>query len=120
KADEVEIISEDIEGWLVASNGDLTVALDVDITKALKNEGIARELVNRIQNLRKDSNLEVTDRIDLKIESNTQIEEAIKNNLDYIKSETLSETLALVSSLEKGVEVEFDDIHTQLGLTKHE
>lgn len=118
--EEVEIISEDIEGWGVASSGDLTVALDVDITDELKNEGIARELVNRIQNLRKDSNLEVTDRIDLQIERNHQIEDAIKNNLDYIKSETLSETLDLVNTVEKGVEVEFDDIHTQLGLTKHE
>lgn len=117
--EEVEILSEDIEGWLVASNGELTVALDVDITEELKNEGIARELINRIQNLRKDSRLEVTDRIDLKIKQSEKIKQAVENNLEYIKSETLSETLDLVETLEGGVQVEFDDIHTQLELTKH-
>lgn len=117
--DEVEITSEDIEGWLVASNGELTVALDVDLTEELKYEGIARELVNRIQNLRKDSNLEVTDHIDLKVQKDGIVEKAIQENLSYIKAETLSETLDLVEKLEEGISVEFDDISTQLALTKH-
>lgn len=117
--DEVEIISEDIEGWLVAGHGDLTVALDVELNEELVNEGIARELVKRIQNLRRDSNLEVTDQIDLQIKKDGIIETAIEKNLDYIKTETLSKTLSLVDNVEGGVEVEFDDVHTRLSLTKN-
>lgn len=116
---EIEITSEDIEGWLVASNGALTVALDVEIDEGLKEEGIARELVNRIQNLRKEAELEVTDHIDLKIKKDGRVEKAVNNNLSYIKTETLAETLDLKDNLEKGVSIEFDDIHTQLALTKH-
>lgn len=117
--DEVEITSEDIEGWLVASNGDLTVALDIDLNPKLIQEGVARELINRIQNLRKDSNLEVTDKIDLKIKKDGRVELAIQENLNYIKTETLAESLDIVEDLETGIEVEFDDIHTRLALTKH-
>lgn len=119
KLDEVEIVSEDLEGWLVASNGELTVALDVDIDETLKYEGIARELVNRIQNLRKDSDLEVTDHIELKVKKDGIVEKAIEQNLSYIKSETLSEYLELTEELDEGVTVEFDDVHTQLALKKH-
>src|SRR5690625_2320816 len=118
--DEVEITSEDIEGWLVAGNGNLTVALDVELNEELINEGIARELVNRIQNLRKDSNLEVTDRINLKIKKDGLVENAINENLTYIKTETLTEELDLVDDLEEGLEVEFGEIHTRLSLKKHE
>ncbi len=116
---EVEITSEDIEGWLVASNGNLTVALDVELNPELINEGIARELVNRIQNLRKDSNLEVTDKIALKIKKDGVVEKAIDKNLTYIKSETLSVSLDMVEDMEDGEKVEFDNVKTQLSLTKH-
>src|SRR5699024_3225902 len=75
--DEVEIVSEDLEGWSVASSDDITVALDVELNDDLRNEGIARELINRIQNLRKDQQLEVTDHIDLKIKKDGTIERAI-------------------------------------------
>lgn len=117
--EEVEITSEDIEGWLVSSSGNITVALDVDITAELKSEGVARELINRIQNLRKDSNLEVTDRIDLKIKKDGIIEKAVKQNISYIKNETLSESLDLVEQLNEGIEVEFDEVKTRLALTKN-
>ncbi len=117
--DDVEITSEDIEGWLVASNGDLTVALDVEIDDNLKNEGIARELINRIQNLRKDSGLEVTDKIDLQVQKDGKVELAVEDNLEYIKTETLAMSLAFVDEVKAGVSVEFDDINTQLALHKH-
>jgi isoleucyl-tRNA synthetase len=90
---DVEIISEDIPGWLVANEGNLTVALDVTLTQELRNEGIARELINRIQALRKEKGLEVTDKIELFVQSHAEITEAIMNNNDYICSETLAAVL---------------------------
>ena len=116
--DDVEITSQDIEGWLVANEGSVTVALDVTISDALKEEGIARELVNRIQNLRKDSGFELTDRIEVFLQADTQIENAIKQNLDYIKLETLTEELQLVAQLDKGTEVSFDTVNTKLYIQK--
>ena len=110
--------SQDIEGWLVANQGSVTVALDVTISDALKEEGIARELVNRIQNLRKDSGFELTDRIEVFLQADTQIENAIKQNLDYIKLETLTEELQLVAQLDKGTEVSFDTVNTKLYIQK--
>ena len=92
-ADDVEIISEDIPGWLVANEGSLTVALDITITSELKNEGIARELINRIQNLRKEMGLEVTDKIEIFVERHPEISDAVFNNNDYICSETLASAL---------------------------
>lgn len=115
---DVEISSQDIEGWLVANQGQMTVALDVTISEALKAEGIARELVNRIQNLRKDSGFEVTDRIEVFFEADEMIERAIKLNLDYIKLETLTEELHLVAELDKGIEVSFDAVNSQLYIQK--
>ena len=115
---DVEITSQDIEGWLVANQGSVTVALDVTISDALKEEGIARELVNRIQNLRKDSGFELTDRIEVFLQADTQIENAIKQNLDYIKLETLTEELQLVAQLDKGTEVSFDTVNTKLYIQK--
>ena len=85
-----DISVDDIEGYLVASDSGLTVAMDITLNEELKNEGIARELVNRIQNFRKDSGLEVTDRIDLKIDSNEAISNAIQSNMDYICDEVLA------------------------------
>lgn len=116
---DVEITSQDIEGWLVASSGSLTVALDVTINESLKNEGIARELVNRIQNLRKESGFEVTDKIDLSILRDGIIEKAIANNEKYLKSETLIAELKYEDNLKEGTEVTFDDVNTKLFIQKH-
>tara|TARA_Y100001960_G_scaffold314515_1_gene378817 strand:+ start:168 stop:716 length:549 start_codon:yes stop_codon:yes gene_type:complete len=117
--DDVEITSEDIEGWLVASNAGLTVALDVTINEELKKEGIARELVNRIQNLRKDSGFEVTDKIDIKLLKDGVVENAVQDNLEYIKNETLTANLELADKLDSGEEINFDDVNTQLLINKH-
>ncbi len=108
--EDVEISSEDIPGWLVANEGNVTVALDITVTTELREEGIAREFVSRIQNLRKERDYEVTDRIELKIQKHDGIESAIVNNKNYICSETLAETLEIVDSIENGggVEVEID------------
>ena len=115
---DVEITSQDIEGWLVANQGAVTVALDVTISEALKEEGIARELVNRIQNLRKDSGFELTDRIEVYLQSEVAIENAIKQNLEYIKLETLTEELHLVAQLDTGVDISFEAINTKLHIQK--
>lgn len=117
--DDVEITSQDIEGWLVANQGAMTVALDVTITAALKEEGIARELVNRIQNLRKDSGFEVTDTIEVVLLHHENMHKAIQNNLEYIKLETLTKTLHEVNQLDKGIAIDFDDISTKLFIQKH-
>jgi isoleucyl-tRNA synthetase len=116
---DVEITSQDIEGWLVASSGPLTVALDITIDDELRNEGIARELVNRIQNLRKESGLEVTDKIELKILKDGNVEKAVESNEAYLKSETLTEILNLEEQLEEGTEVAFDEVQTKLFIQKH-
>ncbi|OMQ12636.1 isoleucine--tRNA ligase [[Flexibacter] sp. ATCC 35103] len=116
--EDVEITSQDIEGWLVANSNGITVALDITISEELKNEGIARELVNRIQNIRKDSGFEVTDKIKVKIKRNGILEEAILKNEDYIKSETLTDELIFVDALESGTEIEFDDIKTMILISK--
>ncbi len=116
---DVEISSQDIEGWLVASSGPLTVALDVTIDETLKNEGIARELVNRIQNLRKESGFEVTDKIDIKILKDGFVESAIYGNEEYIKTETLTAELNIEEKLEEGVAIAFDEVNTKLFIQKH-
>ena len=115
--DDVEISSQDIEGWLVANQGSVTVALDITVSDSLKQEGIARELVNRIQNLRKNSGFEVTDHIDICILDNKNITNAVLNNLDYIKIETLTKKLELVKELDDGIEIDFDGISTKLLVT---
>ena len=116
--DDVEITSQDIEGWLVANSNGITVALDIVISPELRNEGIARELVNRIQNIRKDSGFEVTDKIKVYIQQNNILEAAVLPNLDYIKSETLTNDLIFEEKTENGTEIEFDDIKTILKITK--
>lgn len=115
-----EITSEDIPGWLVASDGPLTVALDITITEELKEEGIAREFVNRIQNLRKDRGFDVTDKVELKIKSHTAIDSAIKNNLTYICSETLASSLELVDvALDAGTSIEVEEgVETIIAIDK--
>ncbi len=100
RPEDVEIITEDIPGWAVSNLGNLTIALDITVTPQLKEEGLARELVNRIQNLRKDKNFEVTDKILLKIEKNSEIDAVINNNYSYICSETLAESLDLCNKIE--------------------
>jgi len=117
--DDVEISSQDIEGWLVANSNGITVALDVTIGPELKNEGIARELVNRIQNLRKDSGLEVTDRVEVSIQNNQALIEAVEQNRDYIKQETLTEELKFEEHIVNGIEIAFDDITTKLSIKKY-
>ena len=116
---EVEISSQDIEGWLVANADGFTVALDVTLTDELKQEGVARELVNRIQNLRKDSGFEVTDRIDVQLQKHENIEKAIKNNLEYIKTETLTAELEIIDQMSNGIDIDFDNVNTKLFITKH-
>jgi len=121
--EDVEIISEDIPGWQVISDGKLTVALDTTITQDLKEEGIAREFINRIQNLRKDKGLEVTDRIELKVLKHAGIQASLINNKDYICAEILAASLDIVNQLdsEDAVEVEVnDDIQTRISIRKHE
>ncbi|MEO6178083.1 MAG: isoleucine--tRNA ligase [Flavobacterium circumlabens] len=116
--EDVEITSQDIEGWLVANSNGITVALDITITEDLKKEGIAREVVNRIQNIRKDSGFEVTDKIKVQIKRTGLLEEAILKNEDYIKSETLTDNLVFTDALESGIEIEFDDIKTMILISK--
>jgi isoleucyl-tRNA synthetase len=118
---DVEISTEDIPGWLVQSEGGITVALDITLSEELKKEGMAREFVNRIQNLRKESGLEVTDKIHLKILKHNEINEAINKNKNYICSETLAGKLDLVDEMEKnsGVVVELEDeVSTMISIEK--
>ncbi len=116
--EDVEITSQDIEGWLVANSNGITVALDITISEELKQEGISRELVNRIQNIRKDSGFEVTDKIKVQLKRNGILEEAILKNEAYIKSETLTSDLVFVDEIENGIEIEFDDIKTMILISK--
>ena len=116
--DDVLISSQDIEGWLVANSNGITVALDVTISETLKNEGIAREIVNRIQNLRKDSGFEVTDRIHVSLLSCELLDTAVEQNLEYIKEETLTDTLSFKVEMEQGTEISFDGIQTKLSINK--
>ena len=115
---DVEISSKDIEGWLVANEGAVTVALDVTITEDLRKEGIARELVNRIQNARKDNGLEVTDKIKLTILNNNNLQQSVLDNKSYIMSETLTNELVFVDELNNGTEIEFDTIKSKLLIEK--
>ena len=117
--EDVEILSEDIPGWLVANEGRLTVALDINITKELREEGIARELINRIQNLRKESDFNVTDKIDLYIGKHKEINEAVENFKAYIASQVLAENVTLIDKAEDGAQpIEIDDIQTFIKIQK--
>ena len=115
---DVEISSKDIEGWLVANEGSLTVALDVTITEELRKEGIARELVNRIQNARKDKGLELADKIKLTVLNFENLQKSITDNKDYIMSETLTNELVFVDDLIDGTEIEFDTIKSKILIEK--
>jgi isoleucyl-tRNA synthetase len=117
--EDVEITTDDIPGWLVASEGGLTVALDITLTEELKGEGVARELVNRIQNMRKDSGFEVTDRIEIKIKNTPAISSAVEANKNYICAEVLADSLELVESATGGTTVEIDaETSTEIAINR--
>ena len=118
---DVEILSEDIPGWLVANEGNVTVALDITVTDELRQEGIARELINRIQNLRKDKGFEVTDKIDIQIEKHDNITDAVVNNNEYICSETLATNLCYTDEIKENGKVLVDlgeDLTTHILIKK--
>ena len=117
-AEDVEISSKDIEGWLVANEGGLTVALDVTLTGDLRKEGVARELINRVQNTRKDSGLEVTDKIKLTVLKFNNLQQAITDNKEYIMSETLTSEMVFVDELNDGTDIEFDAIKSKILIEK--
>ena len=114
---DVEIVSEDIPGWLVANEGKLTVALDITITGELRKEGIARELVNRIQNIRKANGFEIVDRINVTIQSNEAVNESVKEFNDYIKNQVLADNVIL-SEIQDGIELDLDDFKLQIKVEK--
>jgi isoleucyl-tRNA synthetase len=116
EAVDVDIISEDIPGWLVANEGNLTVALEVELTEELKNEGMARELINRIQNIRKESGLEITDRIVVTIEPNEEVRKSLGSFEDYIKTQVLAEEILLQPN--DGQEIVFDDFKLNIKVLK--
>ena len=115
-AEDVDIISEDIPGWLVGNEGNLTVALDITLTDELRNEGMARELVNRIQNIRKKSGLEITDRITVTIEPKEPAAKAIEAFGDYVARQVLADSITIAQN--DGQEVEFDDFNLNIKITK--
>jgi len=115
---DVEIISEDIPGWLVANEGKLTVALEVTVTEELRREGIARELVNRIQNIRKSSGFEITDKIKITISKNTQTDDAVNEYNTYICNQVLGTSLELVDEVKDGTMLEFDDFSLFVNVIK--
>ena len=117
-AEDVEIITEDMPGWLVANNGVLTIALDIELTEALVEEGVARELVNRIQNLRKSSGLEITDRIEVSIERREEVAGAVCHCNEYIASQVLATSLTLADGLTDGAEVEMDGYKLHIVIRK--
>ena len=113
---DVEIISEDIPGWLVSNEGNLTVALEVELTDELRREGMARELINRIQNLRKDAGLEITDRISVVVEPNEETDAAIASFNEYICAQVLADEIKIAPN--DGAEVEFDEFNLNIQITK--
>lgn len=116
--EDVDIITEDMPGWLVANNGVITIALDIELTPALIEEGIARELINRIQNLRKSSGLEITDRITVQLENREEIAAAVKNCNEYIASQVLATSLVLVEGLTGGTVLEMDGYNVNCVIEK--
>ena len=118
EATDVEIFSEDIPGWLVANEGKLTVALDVTVTEELRREGVARELVNRIQNIRKSSGLEITDKIKITLSKNQQTDDAVNEYKDYICNQVLGTLLTLTDEVENGTELNFDDFSLYVSVVK--
>jgi len=118
EATDVEIFSEDIPGWLVANEGKLTVALEVTITEDLRKEGIARELVNRIQNIRKSSGFEITDKIKITLSKNAQTDDAVNEYNSYICNQVLSNSLTLADEVKDSTELNFDDFSLFVNIVK--
>ncbi len=116
---DVEISTKDIPGWTVTSDGKTTVALDLTLTDELKSEGIAREFINRIQNLRKEKDFELTDRIKISIEENSPFIEDVRKNEEYISSEVLSNKIEIVSSLSNFNEIEIDEVNFKINIEKN-
>jgi len=116
--EDVEIITEDMPGWLVANEGKLTVALDITVTDELLREGIARELVNRIQNIRKSNGYEITDKIIIEIENNTETDAAVNEYATYIATQTLAESITVVEKVSGGIAVDFDDYVVNIAIIK--
>ena len=115
---DVEIIAEDVPGWQVANLGKLTAALDVTITNPLKQEGLAREVINRVQNIRKSSGLEVTDRINVLMSDNNEISEAVNKNLSYICAEILADSILTDNELSEGEKTEIDGHEILIAISK--
>ena len=118
EAADVEVFSEDIPGWLVANEGKLTVALEVTVTDELKREGIARELVNRIQNIRKSSGFEITDKISIVLSKNPNTDDAVNEYNTYICNQVLANSLTLADEVADGTELSFDDFSLYVKVTK--
>jgi len=116
---DVDIISEDMPGWTVANDGNLTVALDIQITDELRTEGVARELVKRIQNIRKESGFEITDRIAVTLEHNEQTDKAVDQFKDYICGQVLANSLTVVDKLDNAVELDLDDYKVNILIVKN-
>ncbi|MBR7086545.1 MAG: isoleucine--tRNA ligase, partial [Prevotella sp.] len=114
--EDVEIFSEDIPGWLVANEGNLTVALEVELSDELRREGMARELINRIQNLRKDAGFEITDHIAVTVAPNEQTDAAIAAFRDYIASQVLADSLEIAPN--DGQEIDFDEFKLNIKIIK--
>jgi isoleucyl-tRNA synthetase len=118
---DVEIVSEDIPGWLVTNEGNVTVALDINVTEDLKDEGMARELINRIQNIRKESGFDVTDKINIAIQANPKIDSSVEKHKNYIAVQTLAQQIELVykvnSELARNIEID-DDINIVLKIER--
>ncbi|MCD8042028.1 MAG: isoleucine--tRNA ligase [Tannerellaceae bacterium] len=115
---DVEVISEDIPGWLVANEGRLTVALDITVTDELRREGLARELVNRIQNLRKSSGLEITDKIHITILSTEEMDEALNEYKEYISNQVLAQTIDIVEVISDATKLDFEDFELSVNIEK--
>ena len=118
EASDVEIYSEDIPGWTVANEGSLTVALDITVTESLKTEGFARELVKRIQNIRKESNFEITDRIIVKLTHSEQTDKAVSEFKEYICGQVLANDIQIVDELPSAVELDLDDCKISILIEK--
>ena len=115
---DVEIATEDMPGWLVANEGSLTIALDIEVTEELRLEGIARELVNRIQNIRKSKNFEITDKISITFENNSNIADAVKQYNDYICSQVLAKSITFVEKVENATSLDFESFVVNVDITK--
>ena len=116
--EDVEIATEDMPGWLVANEGNLTIALDIAITEELRQEGVARELINRIQNIRKANGYEITDKINIQIEKREELNAAVENFKDYISSQVLANSIELVDALADATELDFDEYIVKVKVEK--